>query len=88
MFIGNGVDGLLRVLDSTKGHTDPDILQGIRQLAEEPGDVLQSFREKLVHPILDRTRVAHVVYVDFKSDLSNGCRSVIESSRGALVREC
>ena len=71
MFVQHGINGLLRVLDPTERHAYPDIFESIRQLTKEPGNALEAFREKLMHPVLHRTRVAHVADVDLGSDLSD-----------------
>jgi len=71
VLLGNRVDRLAGFLDSSQRDVDPDILEDIRKLAEQPVDALEPLSEKLVHSVLDGAGVAQVVDVHRIPDLTD-----------------
>ena len=67
----HGVDGSLRLFRLSERDLHPDVFERVRQLAEQAGDALQALGQELVHAILHRAGVAHVVDIDFGPDLTD-----------------
>ncbi len=68
-------DDLFCPLDFTQRDVDPDVLQHVRNLAEERLNSLQACGQRVVDVIFNRTEITHVVNVNGVAQLADSLDS-------------
>ncbi len=71
MLFGDSSYYLFGSLDFPQRHVDPDILQHIRNLAEQRVDALKAGRQQLMNAVFDGASVTHVVNEDRVVELAD-----------------